>query len=421
MKTNPAASSNSNSLPLQKAAPVFTPYQKWVIAILALLQFTIILDFMILAPLGALLMDQLKITTGQFGWVVSAYAFSAGAAGILAAGFADKFDRKKLILVFYGGFILGTILCGIAPTYHFLLAARIVTGIFGGVLGSVIFAVIADLFPMEKRGRVMGFVQSAFAGAQVMGIPLGLLLSNKFGWHAPFLMVVAFGGLIAILIISKLKPIDEHLKIKSDQNPLDHLFKTLSRGRYLGGFAATIFLATGGFMLMPFSSAYSVHNLGISLEKLPLVYLVTGIFSMVAGPLLGKLSDKIGKFALFLMGTVLMAILVTYYCSLGITPLWQVIVINIILFIGISARMISAQALTSAVPEMKDRGAYMSISSAVAQFSGGLAAYLAGSIVVQNADGSLGKYNILGYVVVAAMMAALALMYNINNIVKAKK
>ena len=135
---------------------VFTRYQKFVVAVLAFLQFTIILDFMIISPLGALLLRDLHITTRQFGLVVSAYAFSAGASGLLAAGFADKFDRKRLLLFFYAGFLLGTLLCGVARSYAFLLGARIVTGVFGGVIGSIIMAIIADLFPLEVRGRVMG-------------------------------------------------------------------------------------------------------------------------------------------------------------------------------------------------------------------------------------------------------------------------
>src|SRR6187402_2517901 len=163
---------------------IFSSYEVFVIAILSLLQFTVILDFMVLSPLSAQLLEELHITTAQFGWVVSAYAFSAGAAGLLAAGFADKFDRKKLLVFFYAGFILGTLLCGIAPDYHFLLGARIVTGIFGGVIGSISFAIITDLFKMEVRGRVMGFVQMAFAASQVLGLPIGLWLANHFGWHS---------------------------------------------------------------------------------------------------------------------------------------------------------------------------------------------------------------------------------------------
>ena len=178
---------------------VFTPYQVFIIAILAILQFSIILDFMVLSPLGALLIEKLHIKTAQFGLVVSVYAFSAGASGLLAAGFADKFDRKKFLLFFFTGFLVGTFLCAIAPNYHFLLMARIVTGLFGGVIGSVSFAIISDLFKMEVRGRVMGFVQMAFAASQVLGLPVGLVLANYFGWHAPFWMIAGFGSLSVLL------------------------------------------------------------------------------------------------------------------------------------------------------------------------------------------------------------------------------
>ena len=178
----------------------FTPYQKFVVAILAFLQFTIILDFMIISPLGAVLMPALKITPSQFGLVVSVYAFSAGAAGLLAAGFADKYDRKKLLLFFYTGFVIGTLLCGLATSYAFLLVARLVTGLFGGVIGSIVFAITTDLFPMSKRGRVMGFVQTAFAASQILGLPSGLYLSNHWGWNAPFFMIVAVSIMIGLEI-----------------------------------------------------------------------------------------------------------------------------------------------------------------------------------------------------------------------------
>src|SRR6202051_3614050 len=144
------------------AAAGLTSYQKWVIALLAFLQFTVILDFMIISPLGAILMPTLNITPAQFGLVVSSYAFSAGAAGMLTAGFADRFDRKKLLLFFYGGFILGTLLCGIARSYQFLLIARMITGVFAGVIGSIVFAITTDLFAYQLRGRVMGVIQTAF-------------------------------------------------------------------------------------------------------------------------------------------------------------------------------------------------------------------------------------------------------------------
>ncbi len=405
---------------MEKPAPLFTPYQKFVIAMLAFLQFTIVLDFMIIGPLGAMLLKEMHITTGQFGLVVSAYAFSAGLSGILAAGFADKFDRKKILLFFYAGFLIGTLLCGIAPTYKFLLGARIVTGVFGGVIGSVCMAIIADMFPIQVRGRVMGFVQTAFAGSQVLGLPLGLFLSNRWGWHAPFLMIVAVSAAVGAVIVFKLKPITGHLLVQNDKNAFVHLYHTVRQGRYLQAFAATMLLSTGGFMLMPFGSAFSVNNLGISMQHLPWVYLGTGITSFVAGPFIGRLADKLGKYALFCIGSGFAIVIVLVYCNLGVTPLAGVVVINILLFAAITARMISSQALVSGVPDMGDRGAFMAVNNSVAQLSGGVASSLAGLIVVQTSSGKLEHYGILGLVVAVAIAATIALMYPIHKAVQAK-
>lgn len=394
-----------------------TSYQKFVIAVLAFIQFTVILDFLILSPLGAVLLPELHVATSQFGLLVSVYAFSASFSGLLTAGFADKFDRKKLLLFFYAGFILGTGLCGVVHSYHFLLAARIITGLFGGVIGSIGMAIAADLFPLEQRGRVMGVVQTAFAASQVMGLPAGLYLCNLWGWHAPFLMIAGIGTLMGLVIVFGLRPIDAHLKLQHDRNAFQHLVKTVSRPTYLRGFAATILLATGGFMLMPFASAFTVNNLGITMQQLPMVYLATGVCSIIAGPLLGRLSDSIGKYAVFTGGCIWVMMVVTVYCHLGITPLWGVILVNILLFLGVSARMVSASALISAVPEPPDRGAFMSINSSMQQFAGGMSSGLAGLVVVQTASGRLERYDILGYIVAAAVFTTIILMYSVQKIV----
>lgn len=399
---------------------IFTPYETFVIAIIAILQFTVILDFMVLSPLGAILMPALQITPAQFGMVVSAYAFSAGASGLFAAGFADKFDRKKLLLFFYGGFIIGTTFCALAPGYHDLLVARIITGVFGGVMSSISFAIITDLFKLEVRGRVMGFVQMAFASSQVLGIPIGLYLANAFGWHAPFFMIVGVCVVVGILIIIFLKPIDAHLKTGATGNPFLHLIKTISQSVYLRAFAATTLLATGGFMLMPFASAFSVNNLGISLHELPFLYMVTGIFSMITGPLIGKFSDQMGKYNIFIVGSLVTMVVVGIYCNLGLTPLWIVLILNIIMFAGVSSRIISSQALLTAVPVPQDRGSFMSVNSSVQQISGGIATFIAGKIVVETPTGKLDHYDTLGYVVIGAMIITIIMMYSIHSYVDRK-
>ena len=399
---------------------VFNSYQVFIIAVLSILQFTLVLDFMVLSPLGAILLPEFHISTEQFGLVVSAYAFSAGVSGLLAAGFADKFDRKKLLLFFYFGFMAGTLLCALAPTYHFLLIARVVTGIFGGVVGSVSNAIITDLFKLEVRGRVMGFVQMSFGAAQILGLPIGLVLANHFGWHAPFWMIAGAGTVMGIIIVIYMKPVNAHLLLKSDRNPFEHLVKTVSHNSYLRAFLATTLLATGGYMLMPFGSAFSINNLGITMAELPILYGVSGVFSMITGPLLGKASDKIGKYNLFVIGTFISITMVLIYTNLGITPLWALIALNIVLFVGISARMISAMALMTAIPQPQDRGAFMSINASVQSIAGGIGAYCAGLLIVQSKTGPILHYNRLGFAVSGSMLVAMLLMYMIDRHVKQK-
>jgi predicted MFS family arabinose efflux permease len=395
----------------------FTGYEKFVIAILAFLQFTIILDFMIMAPLGAVMMPALGISTSQFGWVVSVYAFSAGASGLLAAGFADRFDRKKLLLFFYGGFILGTFLCGIATSFPFLMFARMVTGIFGGVIGSIVFAITADLFAYEMRGRVMGFVQTAFAASQILGLPAGLYLSNLWDWHAPFLMIVGVSLLVGVAIVYYLKPIDGHLKLHVDRNAFHHLVSTISNGHYLFAFATTALLSIGGFLMMPFASAFTVNNLGIAYGKLPTLYLITGISAIITGPLVGRLCDRFGNFRIFMLGTAISIGTVLFYTQMGVSPFSLVITINVIMFVGIFSRMIPSQALMSAIPSRDSRGSFMSISSSLQQIAGGFASVIAGLIVLQTAGGKLEHFDVLGYVMVGTTLVSLLLMYRINRTV----
>jgi predicted MFS family arabinose efflux permease len=397
-----------------------TGYQKFVVAILAFLQFTVVLDFMILSPLGALLMKELSIPASRFGLVVSIYAFSAGTSGLLAAGFADRFDRKRLLLFFYSGFVLGTLLCGIAPNYPFLLAARMVTGLFGGVLGSISFAIIADLFPAEMRGRVMGIVQTAFAASQVMGIPIGLLLANRWGWHAPFLLIVSVSTVVGVVVTARLRPINAHLAIQREHDAFRHLVSALTRPSYVRAYACMMLLVTGGFMVMPFGSAFMVNNVGISMHQLPIIYMVTGLFSIVAGPFVGRLSDAVGKFAIFSVGSVVAMIMVVIFTHLGPAPLTVVLVVNVLLMLGVSSRMIAASALTTIVPDAADRGAFMSVSSSIQQISGGFAAAAAGAIVVKLPSGALLHYDTVAYVVVATMVVAIVLLRSIDRAVTAK-
>jgi predicted MFS family arabinose efflux permease len=395
--------------------PGFTRYQAFVVAVLAFLQFTIILDFMIISPLGAIVMPELHITTRQFGWAVSVYAFSAAASGILSSGFADRFDRKRLLLFFYAGFILGTVMCAFAPSYHWLLLARIVTGLFGGVIGSIVLAIATDLFPMEMRGRVMGFVQTAFAASQVLGLPAGLFFANLWNWHAPFLAIVAIAAPASLVIAFYMRPVAGHLGLRQETSPWRHFLHTLFNPDYTIAFAVTAILATGGFMLMPFGSAFLVNNVGIDLQHIPTIYLVTGLCTVFAGPLIGRAADKFGKYQTFCFGSAVSIIMVPIWTNMGPSSLAVVILVNVLLFVGIFSRIIPSQALLSAIPEVTKRGSFNAISASLQQFAGGIASLIAGVVIMQEPNGHLLHFGWLGDIVIGTTLVSLVLMYFVHK------
>lgn len=399
----------------------FTAYQKYVVFILAITQFSVILDFMVMSPLGDMLMKSMDLKPSQFGVAVSAYAISAGVSGLLTAGFADRYDRKKLLLFFYAGFVVGTVLCSAANTYWLLLAARIITGLFGGVIGSISMAIITDLFDIHHRGRVMGFAQMGLGASQVLGIPVSLYVANHWGWQSPFLMVAGLSILIFLLIYLKMQPVTKHLKLQHDKTAFMHLWHTVAKRNYRIGFLATALLSIGGFMMMPFGTAFAVNNLGITNPQLPTLFMVSGVSSLIIMPLLGRFSDRIDKFKLFSIASIWMIVVVVIYTNLAVTPLWIVMGFNIMMIVGIMGRMIPVGALMTAMPEMSDRGAYMSVSTSLQQMAGGLAAAVGGLIVVQKDKFSpLEHYDLLGYIMVIISLATIVMVYRISKIVKNK-
>jgi predicted MFS family arabinose efflux permease len=343
----------------QASSQPFSAYQKRVLLLLAFIQFSIILDFMIISPIGDILMKTLSIGTTEFGLVVSAYAFSAAIAGIVAAGFMDKFDRKKLLVWFFSGFIIGTLACALSHNYVQLMLARIVTGIFAGVSSAALFTLVIDIFAPQQRGRAMGVVQMGFGVSQVVGIPLSIYIATHLGWESSFIAIVilALGILLAIGLI--LQPVTAHLSQQHDKNPFAHFLKVLSNTDYQKGFAAVMFLAIGGFMIMPFTAPFLINNVQVTAAQLPLIYLSTGLLSLVMMPLMGKFSDSYDRFKLFTIGSIGAVIMVFVYTNLSVTPLWLVIVVNVLLFVCILSRMTPAMALNSMVAKPEDRGAYM--------------------------------------------------------------
>ena len=403
------------------AVEKFNKYQVITIVILALTQFTVVLDFMVMSPLGDMLMKSMGLTTSQFGFAVSSYAFSAAIAGFLTAGFADKFDRKSLLLFFYIGFIIGTLMCSLATNYSMLITARIVTGLFGGVIGSISLAIVADLFPIQKRGRVMGYLQMGFGASQVLGIPISLYVANYWNWEAPFMMIVIFAVVIWLLIAWKLQPINKHLLIKTDKNVFLHLWHTVARREYRVGFLTTALLSLGGFMMMPWGSAFAINNLKVTPNQLPIMFMVGGISSLIIMPLIGRLSDRFEKLKVFTYASIWMATVVVIYTNMSAVPFYFILIMNVAMMIGIMSRMVPAMALNSALPEMQDRGAFMSVNSSLQQFAGGIAAAIGGMIVVQQTKTSpIENYNILGYFILVLSAINILMVYRLSKIVNRK-
>lgn len=394
----------------------FSSYQKLLIVLLAAVQFAVMLDFMIISPIGYLLTKELGVSTQQFGWLVSAYIFSAAITGIAAAGLIDRFDRKKVLLFFFSGFILGTALCAFSSSFAGLLSARIVAGIFGGVTSSTTLAIISDVFPPKQRGRAMSSVQLAFASSQILGIPLGLWIANTWAWPATFLTLVFFSSLVWSLLFFYLKPLTDHLASHAPKNPFLHLWQTVSQPSHRLGFSATITLGMS-MLLQPFISIFLVNNLRLSQQDVPIVFMVTGISAFLIMPLVGRLSDRFDKFKIFLIGSVATIILFPIYTQLPLVPFWVILFLNVSLFAVTMSRMGPFQALNSMIPEPASRGAYMSVSSSLQQMAGGLGIVIAGGIVYQQtASSPLQNFNFLGYLAAILSLVAIFLVYRVSKL-----
>jgi predicted MFS family arabinose efflux permease len=283
------------------------------------------------------------------------------------------------------------------------------------VIGSVVLAIVTDLFPLEMRGRVMGVISTAFAASQVLGLPAGLYLTSHWDWHAPFFAIITVGVPAGVIIMLAMRPVVGHLAMTQEHSPLAHLVHTITEPRYRLAFLMLMLLPTGGYMLMPFGTAYMVNNVGLAFTVLPAIYLVTGVSSIFVGPLVGKASDSLGKFPMFCFGSLVTLIMVPIWTTIGHVSLATVIVINVILFAGIFSRMIPAQALISAIPEPTKRGAFNAVSASLQQFAGAVSAAVAGWLIVQRPNGSLAHFDWLGYLVMAIALVTFALMYRVHK------
>jgi MFS transporter, DHA1 family, inner membrane transport protein len=387
--------------------------ERLVVLILAAVQFTTIVDFMIVMPLGPQLMRTLHIGPAKFGMIVSSYTFAAGVAGLVASSIVDRFARRSSFLIVYAGFLLGTLLCALAPTYETLVAARVATGAFGGVLGGMAMAIIGDVFPEHRRGQATGSLMTGFALASVAGVPFGLYIGTNYGWHVPF-VALAIGGIPALLIAPfVLPPLNAHVG-KVNSSPLRSLVETFSRANHLRAFALIVALMLGSFTVFPFLSPYLVANVGMTEQQLPLVYIAGGGLTLFAAPVIGRLADWYGKQTVFrwvIPGSTLMLLVITH-----LPPVPAVVAVAVFgtLMVCNVGRMIAAMAMVTSSVEPKRRGAFLSANSSVQHMASGFGAYLGGVIVTQSVDGKIQHFGTVGWIAAICTLASLWLASRIQ-------
>ncbi len=375
-----------------------TQKEKLLLFILACINFTHIIDFMIMMPLGPQLMHIFNISPRQFGFVVSAYGLSAGVSGFLAAFFVDNYDRKKVVLFAYTGFVVGTIACAFSPTYEILILARIVAGIFGGVLGSQVMSIVADAFEYERRATAMGYITTAFSLAAVIGIPSGLYLATKFGWHSPFLILGGLGIIVIFLIYQFVPKLDKHLKNRQPkQSPFAVITDITKNPNQLRALLLSTIIMLGHFSIIPYISPTLVANVGFGQDNLFLIYLVGGLCTIFSAPMVGKLADRKGKYPIFVLFACLSMLPIFLITNMFSGNMWVVLPISGIFFVFSNGRLIPTQAIVSSVVTPQQRGSFMAINSSVQLFAQAIATNIGGFIIHENASGYLENYPFVGY------------------------
>jgi len=386
--------------------------ERIILILLAALNFTHILDFMILMPLGNYLMPYFGISPQKFAILVSAYTISAGISGFVAAFYVDNYDRKKVLLAAYIGFLAGTICCGLAPTFMTLLIARVVAGLFGGLIGAQVLSIVADTFPYERRGTAMGAIMSAFAVASTFGVPFSLYLANRISWHAPFLLVGILGIILIPLLNRYLPSMTGHLHQEGQKRNKWKVMTDVLEDKIQ--YTALIFsglIMLGHFMIIPFINPYMELNVGFSKNITPLIYLVGGVCSLLASNILGPLSDRYGKLLIFTICTLGALPLVFTITNLPPTQLYfPVLTLFGVWFIAATGRGVTSGAMISQVVRPEHRGSFQSFNSSVQQLGSGAAALLTGFIVSKDAiSGQLLHYDILGYISIAVLLTCVVL------------
>ncbi|WP_293751798.1 MFS transporter [Limnohabitans sp. Rim8] len=383
--------------------PHLTPRREcWLLLTLAGIQFTHILDFMIMMPLGPHFTALFGISNAQFGLLVSAYTLSAGFSGLMAATYIDRFSRKQLLLAMYSLFGLATLACALAPDYVWLMVARVAAGLFGGVLSALSQTIVADVIPFERRGRAMSVVMTSFSVSTVAGVPLGLFLAAHFNWHAPFVGIAVLVGLLALGAWQTLPRLDAHLHHPERVSVWRGIGQVLAEPNHLKAFAVSGLMMFAAFTVIPYITIYLQSNAGMQAAQVPWIYLCGGLATLLSARYFGRLTDRVGKVRMFQRLALAVTVpLMATTLSQGL-PLWGLLVISTLFFTVMSGRMIPGMAMISSAALPRLRGTFMTLNSAVQSTSMGLAALVAGLIIGRDAQGQLTLYWVAGLLGVLA-------------------
>jgi predicted MFS family arabinose efflux permease len=388
--------------------------ERRLVGVLAAVQFTHIMDFMIVMPLGPQLMRVLHITPQQFGLLVSIYTIAAAVTSLAAAFFTDRFDRRHTLLLLYGGFIVSTLLCGLAPGILSLIAARAMAGAFGGVAGATVHSIVGDAVPEVRRGQATGVLMSAFALSSILGVPVGLVLAAHYSWRAPFVFLAVVSVLVLVATWKLVPPVRGHMVAGESHRPLQRMKAVLGEANHRRAFLFMFTLMFAGFSVIPFISPYMVANVGLQETDLPYLYFFGGLATAFSSRFIGKLADRRGKRQVFTAVGLLSIAPLLITTNLPPVPVWLAICASVVFMVLVSGRFVPAMALviSSVAPRM--RGGFMNINGAIQQAGMGIASYLAGTIIGHAADGTMARYWVVGLIAVGATLLAILLAWRVR-------
>lgn len=385
-----------------RPAPELSPRQeRWLLWSLAAVQFTHIVDFMVMMPLGPQLTQLFQLSDAQFGVLVSAYSLAAGVSGLMASLVIDRFDRFKALLWLYAGFALATLACGLSTTYGGLMLARIAAGVFGGVLGALVQTIVGDAIPFARRGAAMGIIMSAFSLSTVAGVPVSLWIASQWNWHVPFIVIALVSAAVWIAVWRTVPGLPGHAHEPGDSTAWQRLQGVVANVNHWRAFGLSALMMLGSFSIIPYITIFTTTNLGLRQEQVPLLYLAGGVATFFTARLWGRLSDRWGKVRTFRALCIVAALPMLGLTHLTSPSLWLLLLASTSFFVFVSGRIVPGMALLTAAPPPHLRGGFMSVNSALQSAAMGLAAWIGGAMISRAPDGTVLGYERTGWLALA--------------------